>query len=563
MSLASLPGARGAEKPHLRHPAPDPNRELERLGWLATIAIFAVGLGCRLAYLGMASKAPDFWTPYLDARWHVQWATAVAQGHLLGAEAFFRAPLYPYFLGALFALFGPDLLVARVVQGLLGAATAVLVGTLGARLFGRQAGVLAGFLFACAASPVLFDSELLLEAVYVPLVVVSLVALEAAHRAPSLGGAARVGFALGVAAIARPNIVLTIPLAAFLVLIAARRAGWSIRRQAGGLCLLGAGFGLPITPVTLHNWLASRDFVAISWQGGVNFFIGNSAEASGDEAFMPAPTDTETYATDGTYTDNVLSASRSAARHALGREPKPSEISGYWFRQALEWIRDNPLSWARLTARKALYCVGAFEIGDQRNLAQCFASWHPFALLPRWGWLFPLAVAGLLLPGESRGRLLLLGWSAVYTASIIAFFVTERFRLPLYPALCILAARGVAVGARLLAQRLWRPVLLPALAALATALLIHQDPTGYTLAERMDALRAQASAAASRGALARAEQLYLEALALAPPPGAKRPVRWGGRRHLPEVLADVRAEYSSLLRLQGRDGEARAVAGPR
>ena len=507
--------------------------------------------------------APDFWSPYLDARWHVQWATEVASGRLLGSEAFFRAPLYPYFLGALFALVGPDLLVARLVQLLLGSGTAALTGLLGARLCGRRAGFLAGILFGCAASPVLFDSELLLESLFVPLIVLSMLALEAASRSPSTGRVALVGLAFGFASITRPNIVLVVPLAALLVLVAARRAGWSTSRRAGAFCLMLLAFGIPVAPVTLHNWVVSDDFVPISWQGGVNFFIGNSAQASGDEAFMPAPTDAQTYAADGTYTDNVLSASRYAARvAAAGAVLKPSEISAYWFQQALAWIRCHPREWLRLTADKVFYCLGAFEIGDQRNLVECFGSWGPFEFLPRWRWLFPLAVAGLLLPGDRRGRLLLLTWSAVYAASIVALFVTERFRLPLYPAVCILAARGVVAGLELGTLRRWRALVVPTAAAVATALAISQDPTGYTVAERMDALRSQASAAASRGMLARAEQLYLDALALNPPPGRGMPPRIGGREHLPEVLKRVRAEYSALLRLEGRTGQASAIAGP-
>lgn len=523
--------------------------------------IFSLALACRLTYLAVACTAPDFWEPYLDARWHVQWATAVAQGHLLGSEAFFRAPLYPYALGALFAVFGPDLLIARLVQLVLGSATAVLTGILGARIFGRRAGLVAGILFACAASPVLFDAELLLEALFVPLVVVSLLTVEAASRAVSMGRAAIVGVTLGLAAITRPNILLVVPLALLLVVLAARRAGWAVARSGLAVVLLLSCLAVPIAPVALHNWLASRDLVAISWQGGVNFFIGNSAQASGDESFMPAATDTDTYAADGTYTDNVMSASRYTARVAAGAEIKPSAISAYWFRQALEWIRDNPRAWLRLTARKVFFLVGAFEIGDQRNLVESFSSWQPFAVLPRWGWLFPLAVAGLLLPGGKRGRLLALGWGGVYALSIVAFFVTERFRLPLYPLLCVLSARVVVTMLEAAARRHWQALLLPAAGAIAVALAINHDPTGYTVAERMGALRSRASAAAARGQLDRAERLYLQALALTPPPSSATPARCGGRLHVPEVIGAVRTEYARLLHMQGRHGEAVALTG--
>ena len=42
-------------------------------------------------------------------------------GHWLGdLSPFWQPPLYPYFLGLVFALFGPDYYIARLVQAVLG-----------------------------------------------------------------------------------------------------------------------------------------------------------------------------------------------------------------------------------------------------------------------------------------------------------------------------------------------------------------------------------------------------------------------------------------------------------
>ena len=530
------------------------------LGWRQAALVAAVAVSWRLAYLGAACMASDFFSPFLDARWHVQWAEAVSRGHLLGSEAFFRAPLYPYALGVLFALVGPNLLVARVVQILVGSLAAVMVGLLGARLFGRQVGLLAGLLYASAASLVVFDLELLVESLFVPLVVLALLAFERAERAPSGVAAFGLGAALGLAAITRPNILALVPLAAAALALAAWRVGQRGARLLRTAALFLIGLALPIAPVTLHNWVVSHDFDLIASQGGVNFYIGNSAEASGDESFMPGPTDMATYAANGTYTDNVLSAGRFVAEQTEHRALKPSEVSGFWFGRAWAWIRGHPADWLRLTARKLFYLCGAFEIGDQRNLAATLESWRPLRYLPRWQWLAPLALSGAVWPGERRGRAILVSFLAVYAATVVAFFVTERFRLALYPALCILAARFVVATWHGVRHGQHRQVLLHVALAAAVGVAIAGDPTGYTLGERAEAAAVRAQDAARAGDMRAAEHAYIGALSLLGQAASSRPTNLGGRVDLNALNRQVRRGYAALLAAQGRTAEAAMIA---
>src|SRR5205085_7402402 len=74
--------------------------------------------------------------------------------------------------------------------------------------------------------------------------------------------------------------------------------------------------------------------------------------------------------------------------------------------------------------------------------------WHSFAFLP-------LGLAGTLLTAGSifrrrrsassreSVRALLTLWAWVYAASIALFFVTDRYRVPLFPCLVVLAAVAV------------------------------------------------------------------------------------------------------------------------
>jgi hypothetical protein len=41
-----------------------------------------------------------------DARGYDQWAQRLADGDWIGTEVFYQAPLYPYFLGVIYAVAG-------------------------------------------------------------------------------------------------------------------------------------------------------------------------------------------------------------------------------------------------------------------------------------------------------------------------------------------------------------------------------------------------------------------------------------------------------------------------
>ena len=514
------------------------------LGWRGAGLVAAAALAVRFAYLATAAADPTFWRPYLDSLWNLQEATAIAGGRLALAAPFYRAPLYQYVLAGLLRLSCGDLLWVRVAQISLGALAAVLVGELGARLFSRPTGAVAGLLYAGAGVLVLSDMELLNAAVFLPLVAAVLLAFERAWRRPSPAGFALAGVLSGLAALARPDILPIALVAIALHAAAARRSGLSTGRSAAAAAAGLGALALAIAPATLHNLVAGRDFVLISSQGGSNLFVGNNAAADGYTPAMPGPTDTASYAADGTYTDNMESSARYGARLALGGEPRPSEVSRFWARQALAWIRSHPGAWLRLTLRKAFYLAGGFEIGDQKNVTYYLEAWPPFALLPRWWWLFPLALAGLTVSGCPRQRLLLAAFGLTYGATIVAFVVLERYRLALYPAVCVLAARFLVWGFEAARARGWR-ALLPRLALAASAVAVTRwDPTGYTVRERVESRIARAATSERQGDAARAERLLVGALELDP------------------ARTRSRLAYAAFLERHGRLPEARAVGGP-
>ena len=66
--------------------------------------MFAVALAVRVLHVWQISAGPFFDLPMGDAADFHAWALELAGGEWLGEGVFYRAPLYPYFLGAVYAL---------------------------------------------------------------------------------------------------------------------------------------------------------------------------------------------------------------------------------------------------------------------------------------------------------------------------------------------------------------------------------------------------------------------------------------------------------------------------
>ena len=102
-------------------------------------------------------RSPFFSVLMGDARAYDEWAQRIAAGDWFGNEVFYQAPLYPYFLGAIYAVAGRDLTIVRVCQAALGSAACVLVGLIAWRLFSKRAAMIAGFGMAIYAPAIFFD----------------------------------------------------------------------------------------------------------------------------------------------------------------------------------------------------------------------------------------------------------------------------------------------------------------------------------------------------------------------------------------------------------------------
>ncbi len=533
-----------------------------RTARLALAAILLLALALRVVYVLQSRGNPFFAAPEMDALYHVQWATALARGEEFQPGPFFRAPGYPWFLAACLRVFGEGLLAPRLVQAVLGTVACALVYLVGARAFDRRTGLVAAALAAAYWMLIYFDGELLLPVLEVPTSLAAiLLALRFAER-PTPLRAAWAGVALGAAALVRPNILLWAPLVALWMLF---RAGRPTRAAWGAVLAYVLAAFAPILPVTAYNTLAGGDLVLISSQGGVNLWIGNNPASDGSTAIAPG-TRPDWW---GGYHDTIAQAEAEA-----GRALKPSEVSGHYTRKALSWMAANPLDAARHFAWKLRLFWTDWELGNNQD--EVFFALR-FGPVLRWlpvgfGWTAPLGLLGLAL-ALRRWRAIGPLWLFVpaWCASVVAFFVCARFRIPMVPALLVFAAFALTWSLDRWRERRWRPLGLALVSAAVLAFLVQAVPAAVDRTPAKGLWQLGIRAAAS-GDPARAVEFYRESLAHNPrfaiahqdlgialdaigqPEAAERSLREALR--LAPSLAGARQALTEQLLARGRTTEA-------
>jgi len=127
--------------------------------------LFGVALLVRILYISEASHHPLFNVLVLDEKFHDEWAKSIAGGNLFGDVVFFRAPLYPYFLGTIYWIFGHNDFIVRIIQLVLGSISVILLYSIGLSLFGRKAAIVGSLLYALYPLVFYFEAQLLFESI--------------------------------------------------------------------------------------------------------------------------------------------------------------------------------------------------------------------------------------------------------------------------------------------------------------------------------------------------------------------------------------------------------------
>jgi Tfp pilus assembly protein PilF len=493
------------------------------------IGIFVFAFAIRFIYLHEMKSSPLFDTPTMDAEYHDQWAQSILKGKDFTNGVFFRAPLYPYFLAVAYKLFGHNYFSVRLIQFIIGSLSCVLVYILGSKIFNRRVAVIAGVMASLYGVLIYYEGELLLPVLEVFLNLLFLFACIKSRERASSKLWFLSGLLLGLSALVRPNILL-VGAAIFLWIILKPTSQSKIqfpgslwKKSTLNPVYLVLGAILLILPVTLRNYIKGHDFILISSQGGMNFYLGNNPKSDGATAIFPGGSATWW----GSYEDAVRLAEKKE-----GRPLKPSEISNFWYKEGLNFAWSQPFQFLKLMLKKFALFWNGNELSNNRDF-YFFARSAPILKLLIWifiiyfpfGIITPLALMGVILfhlrssqkvaKGKDFVNLLEI-FIFVYMLSVILFFVTARYRVPVLPILIIFAAFAMERFYFILKHRRFLEFGRYLLVLVIIIILVNIRIPGYSSANPGQAYYTLGVVYAKKGNMTMAEEEYRKAVSYNP-----------------------------------------------
>ncbi|UCH79476.1 MAG: tetratricopeptide repeat protein [Candidatus Coatesbacteria bacterium] len=425
---------------------PEFNDWLKKYRW--PLALAATVVVVRVAYFITVADDPFFThvRNVPDAAFFNNWAQEISSGEWAGGEdVFFIGPLYAYFLGIIYRAIGPHVTAVRFVHIALDAAAALFLFGFARRAFGEGAAKVAGVIWALYLPAIFFTSFLLPVSLDVFLITGSfyLLARGVAGRWGNFAGA---GALLGLAVLDRTNLLIFVLAAVLLFLAHVKRLKW------GRLAAYFAPIAVIVLAASARNALVGGDVVVVSSQGGLNFYLGNSANAAGVYWNLG-----DVYAGDpGTLNRD---AATGLAERALGRRLKPSEVQRWFYARGFAWLRDNPGDAVRLYWRKLRLLTNDYEVSLNADFYfRRFVSLFHRAPFPWFAFVLAFGAIGMARGwrGSPFARTAGVLFVATYAVSVLAFFVSARYRLPAVPLLIAFASAGLVRWYDLWRRWRWR-----------------------------------------------------------------------------------------------------------
>lgn len=434
--------------------------------------VFVLALVWRVSFLHRVSASLLGGSLIEDARSYWSWSGFLRAHGPLGTNAFFLGPLYPYVLAGLRALVGDSVQHVLIVQALWGSLAVVLLADAARRLTSPWIGLAAGVLAALYEMSVFFDSLVLMESLLFFLESLLLwLVVRAGWPARGLGRLVWLGVLVGAMAEGRATSAL------LLVPLALLSWGEQARRWRAGALACGAllgGFMLVVAPVAFRNRAVSGEWIPFTYSLGYNLYMGNNPEATGSS--VPITGTSQASPVDPARADGGVELDgREYVRTVAGLSLGPRASSAYWSRRAREFAGKHPGQVVLLALRKLAMVWNRREYAQIENVDEFRAVAGPVGLpfVGTFAFLGPLGLAGLWFAWRRTGRVgrFLAGYVLVTILGIVPFFVTDRYRHHLVPALVLLGAVGIQA---IVAAARGRPAALraPCAAALLAGLVV-------------------------------------------------------------------------------------------
>lgn len=248
---------------------------------------------------------------------------------------------YPAFLGLLFWLFGPSLLIAKLANVILSLGILFFSYYLAKSLFASElTGRITLLILSFYPDQIAYSSLLASEILFLFLLLLGVSLLLAPRHKLWLAVAA--GASFGLACLIKPQAIL-VPAMFFAVSLLTTMSRKTVREYLVLLVVVHVALGITLLPWLIRNYRVFNNFVFISNNGGYNLLVGNNPDATGAYVFNQ-------------HLVSLLSDTQ-------GEDDRDRKA----FTLAKVYIMSHPLATIELWPRKLWYLYGRDTVGIYWN----------------------------------------------------------------------------------------------------------------------------------------------------------------------------------------------------
>ncbi|MDS1029674.1 glycosyltransferase family 39 protein [Bacillota bacterium LX-D] len=408
-----------------------------------------------LLILGVAFVLRILWilnvptAPVYDFLKYHQGALSIAQGlgyKLYGLPTAFEPIGYPGFLALLYKIFGPYLIVPKVVNVFMSLGIIYLGYVLGRELFHRGVGLLAALMLALSPRNITYTSVLSTEIFFTFFLLLSLV-ITLKYTSAKWSGPI-LGILAGILALTKPFMLL-FPGVIFLLLLVRKMSFLASCKKTLWVTLFVI---LTICPWTIRNYYVFHRFIPISTNGGITIYLNNNPYAQGH------------------WQDPFKLPNSPLAKY---QNPK----TGFWDELAVDkvgkelagkWILENPGDFIKLGLKKWYYIYNdawdvSYSVDKLTNGKPLENRWwvyrtarQAYKFLAYSLLLYALFFCRMLFTGKGIG--LRSHWPLLLPIMFFSglYFIFEgqpRYIFPLLPMLILMSSWGIISFFRFLALK--------------------------------------------------------------------------------------------------------------
>ena len=451
-----------------------------RREWLVTWTVGLLSFVPRL-YVALAWVREPVW----DGHYYDFGARRIAQGFgysddivIRGVEVWHPWCHYPVgysgLLAGLYAVFGSGQYVAPIANAVMGALVVMLTHRIALHWLSRSRALVAAVLCGINLELIFYSPLVMTEilATLGPLLAIW-IALILCRARPWVGAVAS-GVVMGLSTLVHPQTIVMAPWLGYVAMPATR--WWSKRRLASAALVASAALAV-VAPWTYRNCQVMDACAFVSTNGGWNLAIGSFPRATGRFETLRASDGCEVVTgqvqQDRCWASEGIQHIRRDPIRWLGLAPKklgycfdhasfPVEYMrqadpGAWPEPVRVWWRHALTGMHRVLLSLAAFGLIAWSVRSRRGLWIETAFRATVAGLVAYAWsadaptFWPLALAIVVTgivprrsapPVGSVGSLVVVSF-ATFVLIHIVFFGEDRYRVPLVPMMCLLAA---AVG---------------------------------------------------------------------------------------------------------------------